>query len=233
VPLGSWDATVDPPRNHLPYSVRQAYSIQQLHITPRAEAQQSVLSWQISTPGHCHAYTDAYGNLSHMLTLNEPHELVAIVAHGVVATTLLPGGRLDSVGQLSPLIFSVPTRLTEPTDAVRAFAADYLPNGAGGVRTDDLMALAARIFGALAYQNVATSVDTTAHDALLLGVGVCQDHAHLFWHAATRAGCRRATSPATSTRAPPATPPATPGSTPGPMTPATKAGSASTSRTRA
>jgi transglutaminase-like putative cysteine protease len=162
------------------YSVRQAYSIQQLHITPRAEAQQSVLSWHISTPGHCHAYTDAYGNLSHMLTLNEPHQLVAIVAHGVVATTLLPGGRLDSVGPLSPLIFTVPTRLTEPTDAVRAFAADYLPHGAGGVRTDDLMALAARIFGALAYQSGATSVDTTAHDALLLGVGVCQDHAHLF-----------------------------------------------------
>ena len=31
-------------------------------------------------PGHVHAYTDAYGNLSHMMTLNLPHQDLAIVA---------------------------------------------------------------------------------------------------------------------------------------------------------
>ena len=35
------------------YSVAQAYSIEQLHLTPRAEPQQRILSWQISTPGSC------------------------------------------------------------------------------------------------------------------------------------------------------------------------------------
>jgi transglutaminase-like putative cysteine protease len=162
------------------YSSSQAYSIQQLHITPRAEPQQSLLSWQINTPGTCHAYTDAYGNLSHMLTLNEPHLSVAIVAHGVVATTLLDGGRLASDEQLSPLIFTVPTRLTAPTEAVREFAAGFLMQGPFRTRTADLMALAEHIFGAVAYQSGATSVYTTAHDAMLLGAGVCQDHAHLF-----------------------------------------------------
>jgi transglutaminase-like putative cysteine protease len=162
------------------YSAPQAYSIQQLHITPRAEPQQSVLTWHISTPGPCHAYTDAYGNLSHMLTLNEPHQSVSIVAEGVVATTLLDGGRLQGQEQLSPLIFTVPTRLTAPTDAVRAFAAGCLPHGPGRTSSADLMALAEQIFGAVAYQSGATSVHTTADGALQLGAGVCQDHAHLF-----------------------------------------------------
>jgi transglutaminase-like putative cysteine protease len=42
------------------------------------------------------------------------------------------------------------------------------------------MRLAERIFGAVAYQSGATSVFSTAAEALALGAGVCQDHAHLF-----------------------------------------------------
>lgn len=160
------------------YSARQAYSIGQLHITPRAEPQQSALQWHISAPGHCHAYTDAYGNLSHMLTLNEPHDKVAIVAHGIVATTALANGRLRAEEALSPLVFTVPTRLTAPTDAIRHFAASCLPDPRPG--TAELMALAEHIVGAVAYQSGATGVLTTANDALLLGAGVCQDHAHLY-----------------------------------------------------
>jgi hypothetical protein len=70
-------ATVDPPRNRYTYTQPLAYTIQQLHLTPRAEPQQHVLSWKLATPGHLHAYTDAYGNLSHMLTLNAPHDALA------------------------------------------------------------------------------------------------------------------------------------------------------------
>ena len=162
------------------YSQPQAYSIQQLHITPRVESQQSVLSWRISSPGPCHAYTDAYGNLSHMLTLNAPHEQVAIVAEGVVATTLLEAGRLAGNDALSPLIFTVPTRLTLSTPAILDFAAGCLPDAPARAGTADLLRLAERIVGAVAYQSGATSVFSTASDALRLGAGVCQDHAHLF-----------------------------------------------------
>lgn len=163
------------------YTARQAYSIQQLHMTPRAEPQQGVLSWRLSAPGHCHAYTDAYGNLSHMLTLNEPHDEVIVLAYGVVSTSALSGGRLAPADDpLSPLIFTVPTRLTAPTDAILAFAAGHLPGTAAQVDTACLMRLAERIRGEVAYETGATSVFTTAGDALRLGAGVCQDHAHLF-----------------------------------------------------
>lgn len=162
------------------YTASQAYSIQQLHITPRAEAQQAVMSWRIHTPGHCHAYTDAYGNLSHMLTLNGPHEAVSIVAEGSVATTLLDAGRLEGDEILSPLVFTVPTRLTRPTAEILAFAARCLPAQAERAGTAHLMALAEHIFGAVAYRSGATNVFSTASEALALGAGVCQDHAHLF-----------------------------------------------------
>lgn len=163
------------------YTASQAYSIQQLHMTPRAEAQQSVLSWRLVTPGKCHAYTDAYGNLSHMLTLDEAHTTVAVVARGVVATTTLAGGRLaPQDDQLPPLVFTVPTRLTLPNEEIRTFASTCLPHGPAQTGTADLMRLAGHIVGAVAYQSGATNVFSTASDALHLGAGVCQDHAHLF-----------------------------------------------------
>jgi transglutaminase-like putative cysteine protease len=161
------------------YTAPQAYSIQQLHISPRAEAQQTVSSWRIHTPGHCHAYTDAYSNPSHMLTLNEPHDAVSIVAEGIVATTLLSGGRLDS-DDLPPLVFTVPTRLTIPTEPIVALAASCLPECAERTGTADLLKLAEHIFGAVAYRSGATDVFSTASEVLSLGAGVCQDHAHLF-----------------------------------------------------
>ncbi|MET0981975.1 MAG: transglutaminase family protein [Telluria sp.] len=160
------------------YSQAQAYSIEQLHLTPRAEPQQRVLSWKLHTPGHCVAYGDAYGNLSHMLTLNEPHDTVRIVVEGVVATSAPAGGRLLAEDNLSPLIFTVPTRLTEPTPMLAAIAQGCLPASKAG--TADLMNLAAHIFGAVEYQNGATNVYSTASDAMTLGAGVCQDHAHIF-----------------------------------------------------
>jgi transglutaminase-like putative cysteine protease len=163
------------------YAASQAYSIQQLHVTPRLEAQQSVLTWNLQAPGAVNAYTDAYGNRSHMLTLNEPHRTVAIVVEGLVQTTLLQDGRLQNTEPLSPLVFTVPTRLTAPTAAIREYAARCMVNVVDGrATTGAMLALAEAIRDSVAYIPGATSVDTTADDAMLLGAGVCQDHAHLF-----------------------------------------------------
>jgi transglutaminase-like putative cysteine protease len=162
------------------YTEPQAYSIEQLHLTPRAEPQQQVLSWHIATPGHCEAYVDAFGNASHMLTVNTPHDTVRIVVEGVVATVPLPGGRLHAHDNLPPLIFTVPTSLTRPTALLADIAAASLPALGNRVGTDDLLRLAAHIQGAVAYQTGATSVASTAAEAMQLGAGVCQDHAHIF-----------------------------------------------------
>jgi transglutaminase-like putative cysteine protease len=80
----------------------------------------------------------------------------------------------------STLVFRVPGRLTLPNAQIADFAAQCLPGSSQQVTTADLMRLAERIFGAVAYQSGATSVFSTAAEALALGAGVCQDHAHLF-----------------------------------------------------
>ncbi|WP_020652799.1 transglutaminase family protein [Massilia niastensis] len=162
------------------YTQAQAYSIEQLHLTPRGEAQQHVLSWKISTPGHCSSYTDAYGNFSHMLTVNEAHDAVRILVEGVVATTALHGGRLQGADSLSPLIFTVPTHLTQPTPMLADVAGHCLPPPGARIGTADLMKLASHIHGAVTYRSGATDVFSTAGDAMILGAGVCQDHAHIF-----------------------------------------------------
>ncbi|MES2740034.1 MAG: transglutaminase family protein [Pseudomonadota bacterium] len=160
------------------YTAPLAYTIQQLHLSPRAEPQQRVLSWHINTSGQMHAYKDAYCNLSHMLTINAQHDSLAIVAHGVVDTVSPHQGRLTGQDKLPPLIFTVSTALTEPTAPILELGAACLPNGRA--RTADMLQLAEHIIGAVAYQTGATVVTSSAGDALLLGHGVCQDHAHIF-----------------------------------------------------
>jgi len=162
------------------YSAPLAHTIQQLHLTPRVEPQQRALSWQLSTPGQCHAYTDAYGNLSHMLTINGQHQALSLVAHGVVETIYPYQGRLNLVETLSPLLFTMPTRLTDAGPAIVELAASSLLERNTAANTQHLLRLAENIASKVAYESGATMVSTTAADALALGRGVCQDHAHLF-----------------------------------------------------
>lgn len=159
------------------YTAPLAYTIQQLRLSPRAEPHQHVMSWHISAPGQCHPFVDAFGNVSHMLTITHNHNEVRILANGLVDVTAPDRGRLSEKGALSPLVFTVPTRLTEPMEDVKSFAAAYLQSGA---RSSELLGLAEAIRGQVAYQTGATTVTATATEALLLGKGVCQDHAHLF-----------------------------------------------------
>lgn len=160
------------------YTAPLTYTIQQLRLTPRQDAHQQVKAWEIiSDGGRCHAFADAYGNLSHTLAITGRHEQVRIVAQGTVEIQPLPQGRLPTRDVLSPLVFTVPTRLTEPTESIRQFAAQHL---GGDTRSHAMLALAEAIRDAIVYQSGATSVSTTAADVLQLGQGVCQDHAHLF-----------------------------------------------------
>ncbi len=160
------------------YTAPLAYSIQQLHLSPRREAQQHVLEWQLKAPGPLHAYTDAYGNASHMLTLARPHSGLHILAEGLIETRSPEQGRMPEPDGMSPLIFTVPTRLTAANPAILQLAAACLPDGRA--QTRQLMLLANHIIATVRYQHGATFVTSTAGDALALGLGVCQDHTHLF-----------------------------------------------------
>lgn len=167
-------------QHHTTYRYQRAagYTIQRLHMTPRPGPLQRTLHWQVSTPGTRRLTEDAFGNSGHIVTITQPHDEVHLVAAGMVEVHSPDRGRVSEKMLLSPLAFTVPTRLTEPSDAIRAFAARHL--GSSAPDSKRLLALAEAIRGTVAYQSGATEISSTADEALRLGLGVCQDHAHLF-----------------------------------------------------
>ena len=105
------------------------YSVQSLHLTPRRDQSQRSLSWNIASPGRRLEQIDAYGNISHLLTIEEPHRDIRILVHGIVETAGTE--RRQDDGQLSPLAYLAPTKLTTADDALKAFALATLVNTPG------------------------------------------------------------------------------------------------------
>ncbi len=159
------------------------YSVQSLHLTPRRDLSQRALSWTISAPGRRLEQVDAYGNISHLLTIEEPHREIQIVVRGVVETVDTEGRQDD--GPLSPLAYLAPTQLTAPNDELRAFAHDIL-HSVSDPRARAL-ALAEAVFGAVRYKSGTSDVQDSAAVAFKSGEGVCQDHAHVYGDASDAA----------------------------------------------
>src|SRR5438132_17167 len=88
------------------------YSIQHLRLTPRAEANQRIIDWHIVSPGRKAPQTDAYGNIAHMLTLDQPHHEVSIIVSGTVETDEHEAHRVREVGTVPPLAYLTETTLT-------------------------------------------------------------------------------------------------------------------------
>jgi transglutaminase-like putative cysteine protease len=153
-------------------------SVQSLRLTPRSEAVQRTLSWNIAAPGRQHAQVDAYGNVVHLLTLDEPHREIRIVVTGVVETDDAAGVALPDEGKLSPLAYVAATALTRADEAMTRFAAQSLPTS--GDRAANLLKLADAVCEAIQYEKGATDVHESAARAFARGKGVCQDHAHVF-----------------------------------------------------
>src|SRR5579885_2552400 len=54
------------------------YTAQTLRLTPRRDGEQHTLAWSIQAPGRRAEQVDAYGNIAHLLTLEEPHREISI-----------------------------------------------------------------------------------------------------------------------------------------------------------
>ena len=86
------------------YSEAVRRSAQVLRLSPSSGAHQLVLHWQLNAPGSMRAFVDAYGNLSHLLTIDEAHQTIEIVAHGTVEVLDHTDG--ESLGPILLLCFS-------------------------------------------------------------------------------------------------------------------------------
>jgi transglutaminase-like putative cysteine protease len=169
-----------------------SYSIQALKLTPRTEPGQRALAWRITSPGERLEQFDPYGNVTHFVTVEAPHRELRIVVDGVVdvdETVQRADGFAPAQGELSPLAFLGPTTLTRVDDAVRGLATHHLGKHPPSPTT--LLDLIAGVGRAVQYEPGITGVEHSASEALDLGVGVCQDQAHVFI-----ACCRAAGVPA-------------------------------------
>ena len=160
------------------------YSVQSLHLTPRRDPSQRSIAWSINSPGRRLEQVDAYGNISHLLTIEEPHREITIVVNGVVETADTEA-RQDE-GPISPLAYLAPTKLTMPNDDIKAFAQGALANiSEPRARAQ---ALAEAVSGAVRYRSGASEVQDSAAVAFKSREGVCQDHAHVYLASARAIG---------------------------------------------
>jgi transglutaminase-like putative cysteine protease len=164
------------------------YSAQALRLTPRREVQQRVLNWTIHAPGRRTEQVDAHGNVTHLVTVEEPHKEIEIVVSGFVEVSP-DAGLTPHEGPLSPLAYLASTPLTAPDEEIRALSAHYM-SGSAPLR-ERLYALAGGVQERVRYQKGSTSVEDSASAVLARGKGVCQDQAHVFI-----ACCRAAGIPA-------------------------------------
>ncbi|ROL66547.1 transglutaminase family protein [Pseudomonas vranovensis] len=149
-------------------------SIQYLRLTPHDSERQQVLSWQLDLPRPVRAQLDPFGNILHVLSLEEPHSDLVIGARGLVD---IDESREAEHELQSPLPFLRFTRLTEADEALRAFASQQCCKRRDRSALIELMnALSQR----MAYRPGSTAVDTSAAQAFAGGAGVCQDHTHAF-----------------------------------------------------
>ncbi len=152
-------------------------STQYIRMTPSGTARQRVLRWELTMPGSAVVMTDAFDNVTHVQTLDEPHERIDLVARGQVEVDEVDDG--EPVGRLDPRVFLRSTPLTAPDDAIRALVeplralARARPRMALGDLVDALLER-------MPYERGVTSVTSTAAQALAGGKGVCQDHAQVF-----------------------------------------------------
>lgn len=149
-------------------------SIQYLRLTPPDNERQQVLNWQLDLPRPAQARRDPFGNILHVLSLEEPHADLLIAARGEVEID--PTREAEHESQ-SPLPFLRFTRLTEADEALRGFASQQC-----GARRDRsaLIELMGGLHERMAYRPGSTAVETSAAQAFAGGAGVCQDHAHAF-----------------------------------------------------
>ena len=151
------------------YSEPAIYTIQQLRLTPQNGFGQHVKHWSIKVNGHLHEFEDSFGNESHTLVIDQPHQSLLISVSGEVETGV---DRLMTKETLPLPIYLRETPLTEANEAMIAFAKSF--------ENKPLQTMIHAIRETIDLTTDSTKVNTTAIEAFTLKQGICQDYTHVF-----------------------------------------------------
>ena len=164
-------------------------AIQVLRLTPRNHATQFVRRWRVEIDADCRLERDedAYGNITHIFSIDGPIERMRILVDGEIDTT---GGEGVIRGSYERFPLSYWTSQTPLTSASREIIefADELAASEGGDHVAFLHRLMLAIYERFAFLPGATDTATSASEAFAKKIGVCQDFAQIFLAAARSQG---------------------------------------------
>lgn len=192
------------------YDEEVKFSTQYLRLTPRSSGRQKITAWTLTLPdGSAVATTDAWGNVLHVLTLDNPHKEITIRASGIV-DIVEEGEEIGAEPQelLSPLVFLRCTPLTRADGPIREFAQRWYQPEAQEASLNRLMT---ELLLRMPYSPGATQVQDSVTDAFARSKGFARITPMCFSPAAGRWRSRRATSAAMSTAITPSMSLCTPG----------------------
>ena len=154
-----------------------SYTIQQLRLTPQDGFGQRVKKWNVKVNGRAAPHIDAFGNTSHTLVLDSPHQEITITASGEVETDIdLP----PAFDNLALPVYLRHTALTQPNADIHQLAHHFLPAGKVADQAV-LLALMKNIRNRLFWiKDSNNHTPRSAIETLVIGSGSSHDMAHLF-----------------------------------------------------
>lgn len=164
-------------------------AIQVLRLTPRNHATQFVRRWRVEIDADCRLERDedAYGNITHIFSIDGPIERMRILVDGEIDTSGGEGVVRGTFERFPLGYWTSDTPLTTADRAITEFAGD-LAAAEGGDQVAFLHRLMLTIFDRFAFVPGATDTATSAVEAFTHQRGVCQDFAHIFLAAARSQG---------------------------------------------
>ncbi|TPE46556.1 transglutaminase family protein [Amaricoccus solimangrovi] len=148
-------------------------------LNPVDTAGQKIRSWSVAAEGAAFgaAFTDGAGDRITTMTVQGPVERIEIVVEGEVETFDTTGVLRGHRELISPVCYLQPTSATVPTGALLELVRATV-DAARGTELARAHRFSAAVTEAIAYAPGTTHAHTTAAEAVELGQGVCQDHAH-------------------------------------------------------
>lgn len=164
-------------------------AIQVLRLTPRNHATQFVRRWRVEIDADCRLDRDedAYGNITHIFSIDGPIERMRILVDGEIDTNSDSGVVRGSFERFPFAYWTSETGLTGAGPALAEFAAEIAAQE-GGDTLAFLHRLTTTIFENFSFLPGATDTATRADESFSRKTGVCQDFAHVFLAAARAQG---------------------------------------------
>jgi len=158
-----------------------------LRLFPAQITAQTPMDWAVTVNGEAPSatITNSFGDQEAIWQSKGNIDEIEVVAEGKVQTTDVSGLLKDWQMAAAPGVFLRGTPLTVAEEAIKALA-DSVSSETGLAQAH---ALSEAVHDRIEYKPGATDAATTAAEALTIGAGVCQDHAHVLIAASRAIGC--------------------------------------------